>query len=124
MKLDLESPGPVDLAAEGGAVEAAAATATGVIDPIRGEPGTHSGQSRARLARSHRLSRSEITLWQGLTTTLPLLCRWLVFSQLSFFLFAAASGRRMASIVLRCARRGPKRSTKSLSEKSPSIKFS
>ena len=37
---------------------------------------------------------------------------------------AAASGRRTASIVLRWARRGPNRSTKSLSEKSPSSRFS
>ena len=37
---------------------------------------------------------------------------------------AAASGLSTASIVFRCASRGPKRSTKSLSEKSPSSKFS
>ncbi len=37
---------------------------------------------------------------------------------------AAASGRRTASIVLRWARRGPKRSTKSVSAYSPSSRFS
>ena len=37
---------------------------------------------------------------------------------------AIASGRRMASMVLRWARRGPKRSTKSVKAKSPSTRLS
>ena len=45
-------------------------------------------------------------------------------AQLSVLRLAAARGRRTASIVLRWANLGPKRSTKSLSEKSPSRRFS